>query len=186
MFLLQWLPNSILETVIFAILGVGFIATLVSIFFINPLLRLMPALAGTYRLIQLASVALFLLGIYLWGGYSTEMRWRDRVAAAEKAAKEAELKFEQTNAELGKVIAQRDHAVATRGKTIVQQTIKYLEGEPRTHTNTINLSEAERAKLERQIAELQRAEKQCPVPELVVNAINAASVLPVNKETKSK
>lgn len=186
MFFLQWLPNSILEFVIFGILGFGLVATVISIFFINPLLRLMPTLAGTYQLIQLASVGIFLLGIYLWGGYSTEMKWRDRVAAAEKAAKEAEVKFEQTNTELGKVIAQRDHAVATRGKTIVQQTIKYLEGEPRTHTNTINLSEAERAKLERQIAELQRAEKECPVPELVVNAINAASVLPANKETKTK
>lgn len=186
MFFLQWLPNSILESFIFGILGVGFVATLLSIFFINPLLRLMPALAGTYRLIQLASIALFLLGIYLWGGYSTEMKWRERVEQAKREAAELKILYENTNIELGKTIAQRDHAVATRGKTIVQKTIEYLEGEPRTHTNTINLSEAERAKLERQIAELQRAEKECPVPELIVNAINAAAVLPVHKETKEK
>lgn len=183
MFFLQWLPNSILESVIFGILGVGFVSTLLSIFFINPLLRLMPTLAGTYRLIQLASIALFLLGIYLWGGYSTEMKWRERVEEAKREAEEAKIRYQNTNIELGKVIAQRDHAVATRGKTIIQKTIQYLEGEPKTHTNTINLSEAERAKLERQIAELQRAEKECPVPELVVDAINAAAVKMKKEET---
>lgn len=175
MFFLQWLPSSILEFVIFGILGFGLIATIVSILFINPLLRLMPTLAGTYQLIQLASVGIFLLGIYLWGGYSTEMRWRERVAQSEKIAREAEKRFQEINIELTKVIAQRDHAVATRGKNIVERTVQYLQGDPQTHTNTIDLSEAERAELKRQIEELRIAEKNCPVPKLVVKGINEAA-----------
>lgn len=176
MFFLQWLPNSILEFVIFGILGIGALSTLVSIFFINPLLRFMPTLSGTYRLIQLASVGLFLLGVYLWGGYSTEMRWRERVEQAEAAARDAEKRSKELNIELGKVLAQRDHAVATRGKTIIERTTKYLQGDPTTITNTVDLSEAERAELKRQIEELQRAEKMCPVPKLIIKGINEASI----------
>lgn len=175
MWFIQGLPSSILEYVIFGILGLGLIATIVSIFFINPLLRLVPSLAGTYTLIQLGSVLLFLLGVYLWGSFNTEMKWRDRVNAAEETARIAEERYKQTNEELGKVIAQRDHAVATRGKNIIKETIKYLEGSPTVHTQTLDLSESERAKLEKQIAELQRAEKECPVPQLVTKAINQAS-----------
>lgn len=176
MFLLQWLPSSILEFVIFGILGFGAVATIVSIFFINPLLRLIPSFAGTYQLIQLASVGIFLLGIYLWGGYSTEMRWRERVEQAEAAAREAETRSKELNIELGKAIAQRDHAVATRGKTIIERTTKYLKSDPTTITNTVDLSEAERAELKRQIEELQRAEKMCPVPKLIIKGINEASI----------
>lgn len=185
MFFLQWLPTSILEFVIFGILGFGFVATIVSIFFINPLLRLMPTLAGTYQLIQLASVGIFLLGIYLWGGYSTEMRWRERVERAEAAARDAERRFQEANIELGKAIAQRDHAVATRGKTIIERTTKYLQGDPTTITNTLDLSAAERAELKRQIEELQLAEKTCPVPKLIIKVLNEASSFP-NNDTKSK
>ena len=176
MFLLQWLPSSILEFVIFGILGFGAVATIVSIFFINPLLRLIPSFAGTYQLIQLASVGIFLLGIYLWGGYSTEMHWRERVEQAEAAAREAETRSKELNIELGKAIAQRDHAVATRGKTIIERTTKYLKSDPTTITNTVDLSEAERAELKRQIEELQRAEKMCPVPKLIIKGINEASI----------
>lgn len=176
MFLLYKLPDSILEFVIFSILGFGFIATVVSIFFINPILRLIPSISGSYQLVQLASIGIFLLGIYLWGGYSSEMRWREKVKTAEEKAQIAEQLFKETNLELGKVIAQRDHAVATRGKNIITNTIKYLEGEPKTHTNTINLSEKERAELEKQIEELRRVEKECPVPKLITKAINEATV----------
>lgn len=173
MFLLQWLPSSILEFVIFGILGFGAVATVISIFFINPLLRLMPSVAGTYQLIQLASVGVFLLGIYLWGGYSTEIRWRERTENAEAAAREAEQKFKDANIELGKAIAQRDHAVATRGKTIIKQTTEYLQGDIKTHT--VDLSEKERADLTRQIEELRRAEKECPVPTLIIKGVNRAA-----------
>lgn len=177
MFFLQWLPNSILEFVIFSILGLGLITTIISIFFINPLLRLIPSFAGSYQLIQLTSIATFLLGIYLWGGYSTEMRWRERAEKAEAAAKEAEARSKDLNIELGKALAQRDHAVATRGKTIIERTTKYLKGDIETHT--VDLSAEERAELQRQIEELRIAEKTCPVPKLVVKGINEGAKKPV-------
>ena len=104
------------------------------------------------------------------------MKWRAKVDSAESAARQAELKFEAVNLELTKAIAQRDHAVATRGQTIIKKTTEYLKGEVQTHVNTIDLSESERSELKRQIEELRRAEKECPVPKLIVKGINESSV----------
>jgi hypothetical protein len=111
--ILHFLSDGFLEFVIYAILSAGFVATVASIIFINPLLRFLPSIAGTYRLIQAASVAVFLLGVYLWGGYSTEMRWRNEVAEMQRKVDEA-------------------HAQATAAnRIIVEDTtvkIKYLKG----------------------------------------------------------
>lgn len=113
MWILHFLSDGFLEFVIYTILSAGFLATVASIIFINPLLRFMPGIAGTYRLIQAASVAVFLLGVYLWGSYSTEMRWRNEVAEMQRKVDEA-------------------HAQATAAnKIIVEDTtvkIKYLKG----------------------------------------------------------
>lgn len=113
MWILHFLSDGFLEFVIYAILSAGFVATVASIIFINPLLRFLPSIAGTYRLIQAASVAVFLLGVYLWGGYSTEMRWRNEVAEMQRKVDEA-------------------HAQATAAnRIIVEDTtvkIKYLKG----------------------------------------------------------
>jgi hypothetical protein len=111
--ILHFLSDGFLEFVIYAILSAGFVATVASIIFINPLLRFLPSIAGTYRLVQAASVAVFLLGVYLWGGYSTEMRWRNEVAEMQRKVDEA-------------------HAQATAAnRIIVEDTtvkIKYLKG----------------------------------------------------------
>lgn len=113
MWILHFLSDGFLEFVIYSILSAGFVATVASIVFINPLLRFLPGIAGTYRLIQAASVAVFLLGVYLWGSYSTEMRWRNEVAEMQRKVDEA-------------------HAQATAAnKIIVEDTtvkIKYLKG----------------------------------------------------------
>lgn len=113
MWILHFLSDGFLEFVIYAILSAGFVATVASIIFINPLLRFLPSIAGTYRLVQAASVAVFLLGVYLWGGYSTEMRWRNEVAEMQRKVDEA-------------------HAQATAAnRIIVEDTtvkIKYLKG----------------------------------------------------------
>ena len=97
MWILHFLPDGLLEFLIYAILGAGFVATVVSLVFINPLLRYLPGIAGSYRLIQVASVAVFLLGVYLWGGYSTEMQWRERVAEMQRQVDEAQARSVAAN-----------------------------------------------------------------------------------------
>lgn len=87
--------------------------TMLTLFVINRLLLWFPAIAGYYRLIQGLSVAVFLLGVYLKGGYSTELAWRERVAEAQAAVALAETQAREANEALGQ-------------KTQVK--IKYVQG----------------------------------------------------------
>jgi hypothetical protein len=123
--ILHFLPAGFLEFVINSILVVGLISTVVTLFVINRLLMWFPALAGYYRLLQAASVAVFLLGVYLKGGYSTEMQWRERVAEAEARVIEAEQRSKEENVKIVEKVVKRIELVRTRGDDI----IKYVDRE---------------------------------------------------------
>ena len=113
MWILHFLPDGLLEFVINSLLVVGFTSTILTLFVINRLLLWFPAIAGYYRILQATAVAVFLTGVYLKGGYSTEMQWRERVAEMQKKVDEA-------------------HAQAvTANKMIVENTtvkVKYIKG----------------------------------------------------------
>ena len=136
MWILHFLPDGFLEFVIYAILGAGFVATVVSLIFINPLLRLFPVIAGTYRLIQVASVTVFLLGVYLWGGYSTEMRWRNEVAEMQKRIDAAQAAAKASNesivadskAKVKYIKGRTEYITQYIDKEIVKYDTKFLPG----------------------------------------------------------
>ena len=136
MWLLHFLPDGFLEFIIFAILGAGFVATIVSLIFINPLLKFFPGIAGTYRLIQVASVAVFLLGVYLWGGYSTEMRWRSEVAEMQKRVDEAQVQAaavnkiitEETTTKVKYIKGRTEYITQYIDKEVVKYDTKFLPG----------------------------------------------------------
>lgn len=120
MWILHWLPDDFLNAIVNAILALGVISTLLSFFVINKILRLMPALASYYRLIQVASVLILVGGVYLKGGYSTEMEWRERVA-------ELETKLEEAKKESGKVNTVIETKVITKNKIIKQKADTIIE-----------------------------------------------------------
>jgi hypothetical protein len=134
--ILHFLPDGFLEFVIYAILGLGFTATVATLVFINPLLRFFPMLAGTYRLIQVASVSVFLVGVYLWGGYSTEIRWRNEVAEMQKQIDEAhaaaktanELIVVDSKAKVKYIKGRTEYITQYIDKEIVKYDTKFLPG----------------------------------------------------------
>jgi len=134
--ILHFLPDGFLEFVIYAILGAGFVATVVSLVFINPLLRFFPVIAGSYRLIQVASVAVLLLGVYLWGGYNTEMRWRNEVAEMQKRVDEAqaaakvvnELIVADSKTKVKYIKGRTEYITQYIDKEIVKYDTKFLPG----------------------------------------------------------
>ena len=174
MWVLQWLPDSLLEFIIFSILGIGAISTIVSLFLINPLLRFMPGLAGTYRILQLVSVLIFLTGVYLWGGYSTEMIWRDRVKELQSEIAVAEERAAEKNVEIQKEIVYKDKIVVEKGKSQIEYVEKIVQGPERVKEITKDMSTEERAKFESKVKELEDSIKNCPVPQIVVEEHNKA------------
>ena len=92
MFLLHLLPDAFLIWIINLLLVGGLIGIVVG-FFGSKL-----PFVGTYaRMIQIASIILFCIGLYWKGGYSVESDWRERVAEMEAKIKIAEEKSKEAN-----------------------------------------------------------------------------------------
>ena len=92
MFLLHLLPDAFLIWIINLLLVGGLIGIVVG-FFGSKI-----PFVGTYaRMIQIASIIIFCIGLYWKGGYSVESDWRERVAEMEAKIKIAEEKSKETN-----------------------------------------------------------------------------------------
>ena len=155
MWILHFLPDGFLNFVVNSILVVGFISTILTLFVINRLLIWFPAIAGYYRLIQAVSVAVFLLGVYLKGSYSTEMQWRERVAELQARVAQAEAQSTTANTVVQEKIVEKTKVVRERGRDIV----KYVDREVVKKEEIIKYIE------------------QCPVPKEIIDLHNAATEL---------
>lgn len=163
---MQFLPDAFLSFIIYTILGLGFVSTIVSLIFINPLLRFFPSIAGTYRIIQIASVLVFLLGVYLWGGYSTEMRWRDRVNEMQERVKVAEAQAAAANRAISENVKAADVKVVEKTRTVTQYIDKIVNREVLKE-----VPGPERVKIEKVIEYVEK----CPVPQELVDLHNQAA-----------
>jgi hypothetical protein len=111
--------------VINSLLFVGLTMTILTVFVINRLLLWFPAIASYYRVIQVLSVAVFLLAVYLKGGYTTEMAWRERVSEVEAKLKKAEQESASENVRIDTKIVTRTQVVREKG----QEVIRYVDRE---------------------------------------------------------
>lgn len=93
MFLLHFLPDSFLQTVINLVLFSGLGLTVIGFFLIGWI----PGARNYKSLIQIIGVVLLVAGIYWKGGYGVEMEWRAKVAELEAKVKAAEEKSQQVN-----------------------------------------------------------------------------------------
>ena len=100
MWMLSFVPDSLLFWIVNTILIVGAIGSFLSFFVLHKILNKFPALATYHLLIQIVSIVLLVAGVYLKGGYGVEMSWRERVADLEAKIKVAEAKSEQANIDL--------------------------------------------------------------------------------------
>lgn len=92
MWVLHFLPDSLLNWIINFILFAGVLGTVAG-FFIN----FIPLVSQYRRPIQIVSIVLLVLGVYFKGGYSVEMEWRARVAELEAKIKESEAVSKEAN-----------------------------------------------------------------------------------------
>lgn len=100
MWLLHFLPDSFLLYIVNIVLLLGAIGSFLSFFVLHKILNKFPALAQYHLLMQIVSAALLVVGIYLKGGYSVEMAWRERVKEAEEKVAVVEEKSRELNKQL--------------------------------------------------------------------------------------
>lgn len=95
MWLLTLLPDSFMFFIVVAICLLGIAGYLIGAF--GGVIPLFRPYANT---IKLASIAVLVFGVYLYGGYTTEMKWRDQSAELEQKVVIAEEKSKTANAEV--------------------------------------------------------------------------------------
>ena len=100
MWMLSWLPDSLLLYIVNTILLVGAVGSFLTFFALNRILRWFPAIAPYYLVLQVVSAVLLVSGIYFKGGYSVEMAWREKVKEAEAKVAMAEEQSKDLNKKL--------------------------------------------------------------------------------------
>ena len=97
MWLLHFLPDTLLLYIVNTVLIFGLVCTFLTFFVLNRLLRLFPVLANYHLMLQIVSVVILATGLYFKGGYSTEMIWRERVEEVKEQLRIAENQSAEAN-----------------------------------------------------------------------------------------
>jgi hypothetical protein len=148
MWILHLLPDSLIAWFVNLILITGAVVTAAGFF-----VRFIP-FVNTYRIpVQIAGILLLTTGVYLHGGYTTEMAWRERVREVEAKLAAAETRSAEVNTEIVTRVVTQTKIVRERGNDI----IRYVDREVVKNQEVIQFVE------------------NCPIPEIIINTHNAAA-----------
>lgn len=159
MWLLSFLPDSLLLYIVNGVLILGAVGSFLSFFVLHKILNKFPALAPYHLVFQIVSAVLLVAGIYFKGGYSVEMEWRSKVA-------ELEAKLEEVKKESAKVNTVVETKVITKTKIIKEKAdtiIQYVD---------------------RPV--IQEFDQKCPLPKDVIDIHNEAARLNKSIEDSKK
>jgi hypothetical protein len=121
MWLLHLLPESLILIIVYALMGLGALGIILGFF-----IRFIPWV-NIYRTpLLIVSILLFCSGVYWYGGYTTEMLWREEVARLEEKVAESEKQSVKTNTVIKKVYLDRVKIVK-QDVVVVQEKIKEVE-----------------------------------------------------------
>jgi hypothetical protein len=159
MWLLHLLPDSFILLIVYALMGLGALGILLGFF-----IRFIPWI-NIYRTpIQIVSIVLFCSGVYWYGGYTTEMIWREQVAALQQQVADSEKKSVETNTVIKKVYIDRIKVVK-QDVVVVQEKIrevqKIIDQDCRVAPEAINLLN-EAAKSRKSTVEVQPLKREDP------------------------
>jgi hypothetical protein len=143
-------PDSILNWVYWVIIIVG--ATGVVAGWLG---KWIPFYGNYVKILQPVGIILLVLGVWLRGGYDTEMAWRAKVAEAEARVAAAEQKSQETNTVIEKQVVEKTKVI--KGKT--EYITQYLDREVVKKEEIIKYIE------------------QCPVPKEIIDIHNQAADL---------
>ena len=120
MWILHFLPDSIIVWFCNILLLVGIVATIAG-FIAHRVPGLWPYQLG----LKLAGIALLVLGVYFRGGLAVETEWRERVAAVEAQLAEAE----KASVEANKGLEQKSQKKTTEIRQRTQYIRQYVDRE---------------------------------------------------------
>ena len=111
--MLNLIPDAVLSGLYWAIIIAGITGVLA-----GWLGKWIPFYGNYVKILQPVGIILLVLGVWLRGGYDTEMAWRERVSKLEAAVKIAEEKSQQTNTVIQEKIVEKTKIIKEKGKKI--------------------------------------------------------------------
>jgi uncharacterized membrane protein YeaQ/YmgE (transglycosylase-associated protein family) len=126
MWMLSFVPDSLLIWIVNTILIIGAVGSFLSFFVLHKILNKIPALAPYYLLIQVVSAVLLIAGIYFKGGYDVEASWRDKIRVAQEKAALAEKQAAELNTKLNSEIKKKQRVV-TENTIVYRDRIREVE-----------------------------------------------------------
>ena len=151
------IPDSVLSGLYWAIIAAGITGVLA-----GWLGKWIPFYGNYVKILQPVGIVLLVLGVWLRGGYDTEMAWRAKVAEAEARVAVAEQQSKETNTVIEQKIVEKTKVI--KGKT--EYITQYLDREVVKKEEIIKYIE------------------QCPVPKEIIDIHNQAADM--NKAAEGK
>jgi hypothetical protein len=149
---IQWMfsliPDAVLNWAYWAIIIAGLTGVLA-----GWLGRWIPFYGNYVKILQPVGIVLLVLGVWLRGGYDTEMAWRDKVSKLEEQVKIAEQKSQETNTVIQEKVVEKTKVI--KGKT--EYITQYLDREVVKNQEIIKYIE------------------NCPVPKEIIDIHNQAA-----------
>ena len=146
----MWILSILPEAAIHTIFGLGILGTIAGF-----VLGFIP-FVKTYKLaIQVISLLVLVLGVYLEGGLADYKEWELKVAEMQVKVAEAEAKSATANVEVQEKIVEKTKVIREKGKDI----IKYIDKEVVKKEEVIKYIE------------------NCPVPKEIIDLHNQAAEL---------
>jgi hypothetical protein len=150
-------PDTVLSGLYWAIIAAGITGVLAG--WIG---KWIPFYGNYVKILQPIGIVLLVLGVWLRGGYDTEMAWRAKVAEAEARVAVAEQQSKETNTVIEQKIVEKTKVI--KGKT--EYITQYLDREVVKKEEIIKYIE------------------QCPVPKEIIDIHNQAADM--NKAAEGK
>ena len=150
-------PDAVLSGLYWAIIAAGVTGVLA-----GWLGKWIPFYGNYVKILQPVGIVLLVLGVWLRGGYDTEMAWRAKVAEVEARVAVAEQQSKETNTVIEQKIVEKTKVI--KGKT--EYITQYLDREVVKKEEIIKYIE------------------QCPVPKEIIDIHNQAAEM--NKAAEGK
>ena len=142
------IPDAVLSSLYWLIIAAGVTGVLA-----GWLGKWIPFYGNYVKILQPLGIVLLVLGVWLRGGYDTEMAWRAKVAEAEARVAAAEQKSQETNTVIQEKVVEKTKVI--KGKT--EYITQYLDREVVKKEEIIKYIE------------------QCPVPKEIIDIHNQAA-----------
>jgi hypothetical protein len=146
--MIDLIPDAVLSGLYWAIIAAGITGVLA-----GWLGKWIPFYGNYVKILQPVGIVLLVLGVWLRGGYDTEMAWRAKVAEAEARVAVAEQKSQETNTVIEQKVVEKTKVI--KGKT--EYITQYLDREVVKKEEIIKYIE------------------QCPVPKEIIDIHNQAA-----------